>query len=487
MQPSKAPIKKNPEILKMSAFEMAQKIRNFELSSYEVVKAHVDQCRAVQGQINAFTEECFEKALLEASTKDQNLKSLSKVPLLYGVPFTVKEMIGVKGLMSTQGSIHRKGYRSPKNASLVQRILDEGAILLGITNVPEVGFWFECRNPVFGVTKNPYDNSRTAGGSSGGEGAIIGAGGSPFGIGSDIGGSIRIPAAFCGVYGHKPTYKSVPLTGHFPMYWQDNSKFAGEKYPWTSLGLLTRKASDLAPLFELMIGPDQIDPETNAKFLLKPNLANLKNLKVFILDDPYIKITSATSGELRQATRRAADQLAAQGATLHHVDENIFEEAMQMWMVAIQSKGNNTFNELLNPIGEINVLKEFARMAIGQGQYTIPSLLMAFLEKAVPPNKKASQILRDLALLKTKINELLGDDSVLLMPTHPRVAPHHNHTLYTPFDFSYTGIFNVLGVPATSIPMGFNEEGLPLFTQVIAGENMDHLNFSIAEAIENFL
>src|SRR6202011_2168840 len=175
------------------------------------------------------------------------------LPPLLGVPFTVKESIAVRGMPNSAGLVARQGLASEDNAPAVQRLLDAGAIALGVTNTSELTLWIESNNRVYGQTSNPYDGTRTAGGSSGGEGAAVGSGGSPFGIASDIAGSIRIPAFFCGVFGHKPSAGLVPNSGLYP-------PAPGESGRMLGTGPLARRAEDLMPLLRIIAGPDGQDP-----------------------------------------------------------------------------------------------------------------------------------------------------------------------------------------------------------------------------------
>src|SRR5690606_35651543 len=158
--------------------------------------------------------------------------------------------------------------------------------LLATTNVPELGFWYETENVIYGRTNNPHDVRRTCGGSSGGEAASVSSRGSAFAIGSDIGGSIRTPAFFCGIFGHKPSLRMLPLTGHFPF---NNDEFAllqEPQYPYTTLGPLAYKAQDLHDLLILMKGPDGIDPQTRPDVKLKPLISDISKIKVYHLENP---------------------------------------------------------------------------------------------------------------------------------------------------------------------------------------------------------
>ncbi len=208
-------------LTKRSAGELARAIREREVSARDVVAAHVELHRRFAPRVNAVVADRYGEALADADAADALVASAADgsdthlAPLL-GVPFTVKESIALAGMPQSSGLVARRDYRSTESAPVVQRLLDAGAIALGVTNTSELTLWIESQNQVYGRTNNPYDSSRTAGGSSGGEGAAVGCGGSPFGVAADIGGSIRMPAFFCGAFGHKPSAGLLPNTGMCP-------------------------------------------------------------------------------------------------------------------------------------------------------------------------------------------------------------------------------------------------------------------------------
>ena len=238
-----------PALTLRSATDLAAAIRGGEVSAREVVQAHVDRLHARQPRTNALACDRFVEALAEADAADARVKAGGELPPFLGVPCTIKESISVKGMPNCAGLVARRERRSETNAPAVQRLIDAGFIPLGVTNTSEMTMWIESDNRVYGRTRNAYDPHRTAGGSSGGEGAAVGSGGSPVGLGSDIGGSIRLPAFFNGVFGHKPSPGLVPNTGQFP-------STEGEAAYMLTLGPLARHAEDLMPVTKLIAGPD---------------------------------------------------------------------------------------------------------------------------------------------------------------------------------------------------------------------------------------
>jgi fatty acid amide hydrolase 2 len=202
-------------ITERSAVDLAASIRARELSARQVVDAHIALIEARNPEVNALIATRFDEARAEADAADKLLGSRrgrKDPPPLLGVPCTIKESFGLAGMPQTSGSIARKDVVATQSATAVQRLVDAGAICLGVTNTSELTLWIESENRVWGRTNNAYDPDRTAGGSSGGEGASIGSGFAPIGLGTDFGGSIRLPAFFNGVFGHKPTGCLVPHT-----------------------------------------------------------------------------------------------------------------------------------------------------------------------------------------------------------------------------------------------------------------------------------
>src|SRR5581483_3199579 len=240
-------------------------------------------------------------AIAEAKHADERVRSqpAADLPPLLGVPFTVKETIALQGMPQSAGLLARRAYRSPGTAPAVTRLLDAGAIALGVTNTSELTLWIESNNRLYGRTNNPYDASRTAGGSSGGEGAAVGCGGSPFGLASDIAGSIRIPAMFCGVFGHKPSSGLVSNAGLYP-------PAAGDSGAMLGTGPLARRAEDLMPLLQILAGADGRGQIARAHQLGNPDSVSLSGLRVVTVEESS---RLPIGRELRDGRERAVGAL----------------------------------------------------------------------------------------------------------------------------------------------------------------------------------
>lgn len=479
------------DLHRASALEIAASIKNREIAVVDVVEHFIQQQKKWNPKLNAVVEPCWEAAYQEAIAKDEELKTLKKVPPLFGVPVTIKEMFSIDGLRNTLGSVHRRDFIQKYDATVVERLKAAGAIVLGTTNVPELGFWYECENPVYGWTRNPYDLKRTAGGSSGGEGAIIGAGGSPLGIGSDVGGSIRLPAAFCGVFGHKPSNRIVPLTGHYPVERNNREKVLDPKYPLTVVGPMSRSAKDLRPILELLIGADEYDPCALKNFKLKAPISDWSKTTVWILPNPTVAAVSRCSEECVEAVEITGQYFESIGARVKRMRADVFRDAFSLWSAAMSEvESDSTFEENLFNRQRLSALSELFKSFTSKKNYTFPALGTVLLERLqtsyarqLEPSTK--MYTRQLHELRRKMNMLLGENNLLVMPAHPRAAPLHQGTYTRPFDFSYAGILNALKLPTSAAPVLMNSRGLPVGVQLVAGEFQDHVCLSAAEVLES--
>jgi fatty acid amide hydrolase 2 len=467
------------ELLTLSALDLARGIRCGRFTPTEVIEAHISRIERVNPAINAVVHERFAAARAEARAAEEVLASGEDPPPLLGVPFTVKEPIALRGAPWTSGSIHRRLVVAPRDATAVRRVREAGAIPLGVTNTSEMAMWFESYNVLYGRTANPYDPSRIPGGSSGGEGAIIGAGGSPFGVGADIGGSIRMPAFFCGIFGHKPTGGLVPLTGHHPAP-------HGIVGRYCTTGPLARRATDLMPLLRIMAGPDGRD-----RLAIDPDLDRLEavrfeGMRVLVCDDPGILGAADPTSELREATWRAARILEERGARVERWSSKDLRWGFLIWGAALQAAGGPSFHEVMGEGTRPGLAAETLRTLLGRGNHTVPALGLSVLEKLLAGGPRGLQrhLLRLRDRLRGALEAELGGRHLLLMPTHPRAAPRHDAPLLRPMDFAYTAIFNVLELPVTAVPIGLGAGGLPLGVQLAASRGEDHLPLAAAVALE---
>jgi fatty acid amide hydrolase 2 len=483
----------DPATLQISALFLGGLVRRGEISAAELVETHIRRIEQVNPRVNAVVADRFAAARGEAAAVDA-LPATERAALpLAGVPFTVKEMVAAEGMPATYGCGNRRAVRAAADATVVARLRGAGAILLGVTNIPEWGMWYETYNHLYGRTNNPWQLAHTAGGSSGGEAAIVAAGGSAFGVGTDIGGSIRMPAAFCGVYGHKPSGGLVPLTGIHPVHRHDADaplpyEPAGplrRRAPYLAAGPFARSAGDLAALLGIMAGPDAADPNSQALRLGDASAVKWRGRRVVVLPAPRMKLAWRTDDEVSAAVRRAGAILAAQGADVTEAPADIMRRAGDIWFSALQEGGGPPFAELLGAGRRVRAVREVPRAALGRSEYSWPALFFVLGELIGHRNAASMRSARqEAARVGAAFDELIGDGGVLLMPVHPRPAPRHNAPVLRPFDFLYTGIFNALRLPATSVPFGFARNGLPLAVQIAARHGADHLTLAAACELE---
>lgn len=472
------------EILKLSVVELAARLRAGSLSPSQAVDAYVDAIEARNPRLNAVVERRFEAARAEAKAAEARQARGEDLPPLFGVPCTIKEAVAVAGMLSTSGSHYFRTARAEKDATAVERLRAAGAIPLATTNVPEGCFWWETYNVVFGRTNNPYDPRRTVGGSSGGEGALIGAGASPFGIGSDVGGSIRTPSSFCGIFGHKPSQGMVPFTGHWPFYDGKNYVTRRDAFQYATIGPMARHAKDLVPVLRALKGPDGFDAVTEDIPLDDPEKVSFKNRPVFVMADPDYARAARADLEVRDAVERAAAHLVTRGARLEPIDKKLFRRAFLIWSAMLFAVEGVKMNEIVGGGKAPSVAVEVLRFLSGNARHSLPMLTYLAGENLFKLVRNKAELVEEGKRLEQTLTALLGKDGILVVPPHPRAAPKHYHPLLRPFDFTYAAIFNVLRFPATVAPMGLGKDGLPLSVQIVAAHGRDHLTLAAAQAFE---
>ncbi|MBX7082851.1 MAG: amidase [Nannocystaceae bacterium] len=464
-------------MLDVSAMTLARWVRERRVSPRELVDAHIDRIGAVNPALNAVIAQRFELARQEAAQAEAQVMAArdpDTLPPLLGLPFSTKEYIMAEGMPLSAGIWSRRHVKADRDAETVRRLRRAGAILVGITNVPEGGLWLETYNPVHGRTVNPWDARHTAGGSSGGEAAIVTAGGVAFGLASDIGGSIRIPAAFCGAVGHKPTGRMVPNTGFWP-------EAHGELSAYLGCGPIARRVEDVMPILRVLAGPDGADTVVRPWTLGDPAQVDLSRMVVYPCESNGSTRVSDTN---RKVVRDAAAALRDRGATIASFDAPRMKRAFLIWSAMMASAGGPSYAEVLGDGTPISAGKELLRMVVRRSRHTLPAVVVVGLEQiAARLPGQVEQAVADGRALQAELESILGDDGVLLHPPYSRPAPRHYAPMLTPLDFVCTGLFNVLELPATVVPMGF-AEGLPLAVQVIGRRGADHRTLAAAAALE---
>jgi amidase len=311
------------EIIGASALSLGRAIRDRRVSSAEVVAAYLEQIDQVNPAINAVVQRVDERARAAAAAADAALARGETGGPFHGVPFTVKDIFDVAGVVSAAGLEERADYVPERDAVVVTRMRAAGAILLGKTNCPPWGAGSFTENPLYGVTRNPYDLDRSPSGSSGGEAAAIAAGASPLGLGSDSGGSIRTPAHYCGIAALRPTVGRVPNTGAFELP-------GGLSDPRSQIGPMSRWIEDLGPVLAIIAGVDWHDSGVVPMPLADAGDVELRGLRVaFYADDG----TAPPTPETVQAVQDAARALAGAGAV---IEETRLPHLDQMWDITLR-------------------------------------------------------------------------------------------------------------------------------------------------------
>lgn len=464
-------------ILSSSATALARAVRERRVTSSALVDVHIDRIEQVNPTIRALVRDRYAEARREAKRADEMVAGThpDDLPLLHGVPITTKEALACEGMPNSSGLWSRRGVIADRDATALRRLRDAGAIVLGVSNVSELCMWMESANVIYGRTNNPYDPERTAGGSSGGEGALVGAGASPLGLGSDVGGSIRMPAFFNGVFGHKPTGGLVPNTGHYPPATNMLQRYV-------TTGPLARRAEDLLPVLRIIAGPDGIEERC-----IEPRIPNepvdMRKLTAYVVrGNGVFEVERPMLDALDRATRA----LGAAGVRIEERSIPGLKRAIEIWAAMLHEGGQVSFRDLMaNGAEDFLPIRELARIPLGRSRYTLPGVLLCMLERVpdlMTERTKATAALG--AELRKEIESMLGEDGVLLKPSYPSVAPKHHRALVPPFKWIYTGIFNVLEMPVTQVPLGLDARGIPVGVQVAARNANDHLTIRVAEELE---
>jgi fatty acid amide hydrolase 2 len=457
------------ELTRLGTVELAKLIKKKEISPLETVNAFINQIQLVNPKLNAVVAQRFKAARQEAVKLSKSQKNL---PPLFGVPFTVKEMLSAEGLPNTVGILRWKNRIAETDCEAVKRLKQAGAILIGATNQSEFSFGMETINPVYGITRNPYDLARTTGGSSGGQAALIAAEGSPFGLGTELAGSIRMPAFYCGVYGHVPTHGDLPIEGIAPLSDRYPTTPGGFRNPYFSVGPLSRRAEDLRLLWDVL-----------SKNKKPKTIPSWKEKKIYILTNPKINGAERTHSSISNCVKRAGDYFADQGARVEEFPEAFFFDAFEIWVNCLSDISKMKLSQFFGGEKSINALQELALCAIQKPRYSLPTILLCLAEQLGMFRAKSASAEQDLQKLKRKFQEKLGN-GLLLLPTQPHSAPKHYRAFLRPENIGYTCLFNLFQCPVTSVPMGFDELGLPIGLQCVAQPGKDLLTIEAACLLE---
>jgi len=443
------------EVVWSDATELARRIRARELSPVEVLRAHRERAGAVNPKINAIVTPMEEAEELARAAEAAVLRGDELGPL-HGVPFTIKDSFDTAGVRTTRGSLLFADHLPAKDAAAVARLRAAGAIPLGKTNIPEFALWWETGNLVFGTTRNPWNLERTTGGSSGGEAAAIAAGLSPLGIGSDLGGSIRLPAHYCGVVGLKPTHGRVPLTGHWPEV----------ILRFMHVGPIARSVRDAALALAVLAGPDGRD--WHAVPVPPPDVPDgaepLLPLRIGVLSESAF---GAIDTEVAAVVRRAAGALEELGCLLEPDRVRALEE----------NDWNPLTLELYGAEG-----RAYLDEIVGERQAELHPMLARRLSLPPPSLEEYLAAEAKVEALRRDLTGFFLRHDILLCPTVPVAAHPHDALEVAIAGDAYHGRttmratipFDLTGSPALTVPFGWSSEGLPIGVQVV-GPHFDEV------------
>jgi Asp-tRNA(Asn)/Glu-tRNA(Gln) amidotransferase A subunit family amidase len=452
-----------------SAVNMAQQIREKKISPVELADAHLAKIERLNPKLNAFVHVEPELVRRGARAAEATVMRGETLGPLHGVPISIKSCIDVAGLRCEAGSRLRSGHLATEDAPLVARLRRAGAIILGVTNTPELLMAWETDNLLYGRSNSPWDLERTPGGSSGGEAAGIAAGMSAGGVGSDGGGSIRVPAHFSGICGLKPTPGRIPATRHFPT--------SGGPFALIGVvGPMARTVADLGALFEVMQGPDDGDTCAAPVPLRWPTEDEIKRLRVgYFEDDGRTPVTPET----RVALRTAAKALQGAGFRVEPFRPEGLEEARVLWKKFFVTAGGM----LIRPMFHARerdvspILRQFLDWSAAEPPLTGKVLLEAWIGRDA---------------LRARFLEQMRKYPILLCPAAAIPAFRHGERSWTIEGktveyldaWSYTEWFNLLGNPAAVVPVSSSSKGLPIGVQIVGRPWEEEQVLTVAARLE---
>src|SRR5690348_13641627 len=446
--------------------EIAAGIRAKEFSPVEVVEEHLERIASLQPKLNPFVHLDAEGARRQARAAEAAVMRGPKVGPLHGVPLTVKSCVDVAGWPVPAGSLLRKDYVAREDAPLVARLRAAGAILLGNTNTPEYLMAYETDNLVSGKTSNPWNLERSSGGSSGGEAAAIATGCSAGGVGSDGGGSIRVPAHFCGICGLKPTPGRIPATGHFP---PGTSAFG-----WLGVvGPMARTVADLRLLFEVMKGPDSGDalsvPAGNAAAEKFPP----RKMRIGILEDPAL---GRVTPETREAVERAAKLLEDHGLIVEPFRLENLQRMLELWWFFF----GTVIGELLRAQvrGKESWLSPQLREYLEAARSDSPLGMQEFVANCAARDRERAQVLRAMENVPVLLSAVCSGPAFRHGAGNWQPGTGYRETM------RHAQWLNLTGMPGISVLMGRSSGGLPVGVQLTARPFEEELLLAVAERLE---
>lgn len=452
----------------LSATDLAAAIRDGRLTVSAVVEAHIARIRAVNPRLNALVVERFAQARAEASAADT--ASPARRGPLHGVPVTIKAAFDVADLPSTCGLVSRASHVPTRDATLVALLRAAGAIVLGLTNTPGNCWSQETENPLYGRTNNPWDVTRTVGGSTGGEAALIAAGGSPLGLGSDIAGSVRLPAAFCGIASLRPTSGTLAEDGLWP-------PSAGRLGDLNALGPLARRVEDLALAYDVLrdATPRPRDPTV----IRGARVASWTNDGLMPASPAVRAGVQAATRALEQAGMRPVGGAPA-ARRLALVGWLAYQGAAERRAIAAGFGGG----QIWSPAGELGrALSGRRRVDSGTLHYWLSSHYGSSLAGWLGIDGHHWR-----EALRAQVLDLIGETGVAVCPVFPTTAPRHRWPWGAiPFTISYQIWVNLAGLPGLALPVGFTGRGMPVGVQLVGAPGAEETLLAAGLAVQRAL
>jgi amidase len=443
---------------------LAGAIARRDLSSREAVDACLAAIDAVNGELNAVVQLVPERARAEAAAADDRQVAGEPLGPLHGVPVTIKDCFATDGIITTVGTTGLRSYVPDSDDVTVARLREAGAIVVGKTNCPEFLMGFESDNLVYGRTVNPFEAAYTCGGSSGGEAAIVAAGASPLGLGSDSGGSLRVPAHFCGVPTLKPTHGRVPITSAvFPS--------TGPFSRLRAIGTLAPTVDDLTLAMGVLAGPDGRDPWAAPVPLDDAGQVDITGLRVAVYTDDGV---SPATPETVAAVEGAALALEKAGASVEATRLPVAHQAVELYTGILGGDGGSGLRRVLEAVGTTEPSPLIANM-------------LAFLSANVQPASEYADRLARWDRFRLDAMAFLELFDVVLSPVAAVPALPHGTTFEHIDAFGYVFTHNLTGWPAAVVRGGTSPDGLPIGVQVASGPWREDRALAVAAHLESVL
>lgn len=475
------------DLTKLTIKEASQLLAARKISSLELTKEFLKLIKKKNDSVNAFLYIAEETALRQAEMADGKRSVHQEVSPLLGIPLAIKDNILVKDLPCTAGSKILEDYRAPYDATVVRKIKEAGAVIIGKTNMDEFAMGSSTENSAFGPVKNPRDLERVPGGSSGGSAAAVAADECLGALGSDTGGSIRQPAAFCGVAGFKPTYGRVSRYGLIAL-----------ASSLDQIGPLTKTVADARIIFETIAGYDENDATTLKNWPLNP-FVEMKNLKVGVPNEYFAE---GLAPEIEAAVRRKILDLEKSGAKIRGVDLPSTPYALACYYIIMPAEassnlarydgikyGASAVKELsLAALGDLSAVYSETRGGKFGAEVKRRIILGTFVLSAGYYEAYYQKAQKVRSLIKRDFEKVFREVDVLLAPTTPtlpfKLGEKETDPLQMYLSDVYTVPANLAGLPALSLPIDGEVNGLPIGLQIIGRPNEDELVLTVGEQLE---